>query len=73
MMRHVARSRPSTTQPVPALTDLPADAIVKKLTSAGIFMLNRIHYEILIEHTQPEPGLTYVGDRRPTGRPPRNH
>jgi hypothetical protein len=27
--------------------------------------------EILIEHTRPAPGLTYVGNRRPRG--PRQH
>ncbi len=73
-------------------TDLPDDTIVKSLSGAGSFMLNKVHYkvdvhrafhqvlvvidgealtvtdlhgEILIEHTRPEPGVTYVGNRRP--------
>ena len=78
--------------------DLPPDTVVKTLTSAGAFMLNKVFYkvdarrgfeqvlvttdgdkpgdkvtvtdlegEILIEHTRPTPGTTYVGNGRPRG------
>ena len=75
-------------------TDLPDDTIVKKLTSNGVFILNKVQYmddgrrgfqqvlvitagdkitvtdlegEILIEHTRPAPGVTYVGNGHPRG------
>ncbi|MFC5263082.1 hypothetical protein ACFPJ1_13275 [Kribbella qitaiheensis] len=75
-------------------TDLPDDTVIKKLTSNGVFMLNKVQYivdgrrgfqqvlvitdgdkltvtdlegEILIEHTKPAPGVTYVGNGRPRG------
>lgn len=90
--RRVApRSRPA---PAPTPTDLPDDTQVKKLTTAGTFTLDKVHYkvdgrraleevlvitagdkitvadldgEILIEHTRPGPGVTYVGNGRPSG------
>ena len=70
---------------------------MKKLTSAGTFMLTGVHYmvggqygfqqvlvitdgdkitvadlegEILIKHTRPAPGVTYVGNGRPRGPRP---
>ena len=79
-------------------TDLPDDTQIKKLTTAGTFMLDKVHYkvdgrrgfeevlvitdgdkitvadlhgEILIEHTRPGPGVTYVGNGRPRGRRPK--
>jgi putative transposase len=81
-------------RPVPVPEDLPAGTTVRKLTSAGTFMLAGVHYkvdgrygfqqvlvitdgdkitvadlegEILIEHTRPAPGVTYVGNGRPRG------
>ena len=84
--------------PAPVPTDLPADTLVKRLTSAGMFMLDKVHYkvdgrrgfeqvliitdgdkitvadldgEILIEHTRPAPGVTYVGNGRPRGPRPK--
>jgi len=97
-----ARPRPapapvSVPVPVPVPADLPDDTQVKKLTTAGTFMLDKVHYkvdgrrgfeevlvitdgdkitiadlngEILIEHTRPGPGVTYVGNGRPRGRRP---
>lgn len=85
-------------RPAPVPTDLPASTHVKKLTSAGTFMLDKVHYmvggqygfqqvlvitdgdkitvadlegEILIEHTRPAPGVTYVGNGRPRGPRPK--
>jgi putative transposase len=85
-------------QPMPIPTDLPAGTQMKRLTSAGTFMLARVHYmvggphgfkhvlvvtdgdkitvtdlegEILIEHTRPAPGVTYVGNGRPRGPRPK--
>ena len=79
-------------------TDLPEDTRVKKLTSAGMFYLDKVQYkvdaqrgfervlvitdgdkitvadlhgEILIEHTRPAPGVTYVGNGQPRGRRPK--
>jgi putative transposase len=84
---------------VSAPKDLPAGTTVRKLTSAGTFMLAGVHYmvggpygfhqvlviidgdkitiadlegEILIEHTRPAPGVTYVGNGRPRGPRPKN-
>jgi len=84
-------------RPAPVPTNLPAGTRVKKLTSAGTFMLAKVTYmvggqhsfqqvlviidggkiavadlegEILIEHTRPEPGVTYVGNGRPRGPRP---
>lgn len=71
------------------LADLPADTTVRRLTSAGTFMLDRVQYMIggqhgfqhvlvvtdaviLIEHTRPAPGVTYVGNGRPRGTRPKN-
>jgi putative transposase len=81
-------------RPTPAPKDLPSGTRVKKLTTAGTFMLAGVHYkvdgrraleqvlvitdgekitvadlegEILIEHTRPAPGVTYVGNGRPRG------
>lgn len=89
--RPASRPRPA---PAPVPTDLPDDTVVKKLTSNGVFMLNKVQYmvdgrrgfqqvlvitagdritvadlegEILIEHTRPAPGVTYVGNGRPRG------
>lgn len=87
------RLRPAPrTAPVPA--HLPPDTVAKKLTSAGVFYLDKAQYlvgaqygfqqvlvitngdkitvtnlegEILIEHTRPAPGITYVGNGRPPG------
>jgi hypothetical protein len=88
-------------RPPPApedLPDLPAGTTVRKLTSAGSFMMAGVHYmvggpygfhhvlvivdgdkvtvadlegEILIEHTRPAPGITYVGNGRPRGPRPK--
>ena len=76
-------------------SDLPADTVVKTLSSAGVLTLNKVFYkvgprhgvqhvlvitdgdkiavtdlhgEILIEHTRPAPGTTYVGNGQPGGR-----
>jgi putative transposase len=92
------RLRPAPV-PVPVPKDLPAGTSVRKLTSAGSFMLAGVHYmvggpygsqqvlvivdgdkitladlegEILIEHTRPAPGVTYVGNGRPRGPRPKN-
>ena len=89
--RPASRPRPT---PAPMPTDLPDDTIVKKLTSNGVFILNKVQYmvdgrrgfqqvlvitagdkitvtdlegEILIEHTRPAPGVTYVGNGHPRG------
>lgn len=85
-------------RPAPAPEDLPAGTTVRKLTSAGSFMLAGVRYmvggpygfqqvlvivdgdkitvadlggEILIEHTRPAPGVTYVGNGRPRGPRPK--
>jgi putative transposase len=85
-------------RPAPPPEDLPAGTTVRKLTSAGSFMLAGVHYmvsgpygfqqvlvivdgdkitvadldgEILIEHTRPAPGVTYVGTGRPRGPRPK--
>lgn len=96
--RPVGRPRPAAA-PVPR--DLPEDTVLKTLTSAGVFMLNKVFYnvgshhgfaqvlviadgdqpgdkitvtdlhgEILIEHTRPAPGITYVGNGRRRGPRP---
>jgi transposase InsO family protein len=93
--RPASRPRPPL---APAPTDLPDDTVVKKLTPAGMFYLDKVQYlvdgrrgfqqvlvisagnkvgdkitvtdlegEILIEHTRPAPGVTYVGNGRPRG------
>ena len=81
-------------RPAPVPSDLPADTVVKTLTTAGTFYLDKVHYkvdarrgleqilvitdgdkitvadlqgELLIEHTRPAPGTTYVGKGRPRG------
>jgi len=86
-------------RPAPVPKDLPAGTTVRKLTSAGSFMMAGVHYmvggpygfhqvlvivdgdkitvadldgEILIEHTRPAPGVTYVGNGRPRGPRPNN-
>lgn len=89
-----AYRRPRTKPP----TGLPEGTIYKKLSSQGVFALDRVQYrvggqhafqevlivvegnvltiidtegEILIEHTRPAPGISYVGTGRPPGsRPP---
>lgn len=92
------RPRTHRPRPAPVPNDLPADTILKTLTSAGVFMMNKVFYnvgarhgfkqvlvishgnnvgdkltitdlqgEILIEHTRPAPGITYVGNGRPRG------
>jgi putative transposase len=85
-------------RPAPVPKDLPAGTSIRKLTSAGSFMLAGVHYmvggpygfhhvlvivdgdtitvadlegEILIEHTRPAPGVTYVGNGRPRGPRPK--
>jgi transposase InsO family protein len=95
--RATPRSRPAPA-PTPVPTDLPDDTQVKKLTTAGTFMLDKVHYkvdgrraleevlvitdgdkitvadldgEVLIEHTRPGPGATYVGNGRPRGPQPK--
>jgi hypothetical protein len=89
---------PTRYRPAPAPSDLPEDTQFKTLTSAGTFMLDKVHYmvggqhgyqqilvvtegkkitvtdlhgEILIEHTRPDPGITYVGNGRPRGPRPK--
>ena len=79
--------------------DLPPGTRVRKLTSAGTFMLAKVTYmvggqhsfqqvlvitdgdniavadlegEILIKHTRPTPGVTYVGNGRPRGPRPQH-
>jgi putative transposase len=86
-------------RPAPVPKDLPAGTSLRKLTSAGSFMMAGVHYkvggpygfqqvlvivdgdkitvadldgEILIEHTRPAPGVTYVGNGRPRGPRPKN-
>lgn len=86
--------RPRVQQP----PDLPADTVLKRLSTAGTFRLDSVTYlvggrhglqhvlvvkdgnnlnitdldgEILIQHTRPAPGVTYVGNRRPPGMPPK--
>ena len=81
---------------VPQPPDLPADTVLKRLSTAGTFRLDSVTYlvggryglqhvlvvtdaqaltitdlngEILIEHTRPAPGVTYVGNGRPPGIP----
>jgi transposase InsO family protein len=90
-IHHARTHRP---RPAPMPADLPPDTVVKKLTSAGMFYLDKVQYlvgaqygfqqvlvitdsdnitvtdlegEILIEHTRPAPGITYVGNGRPPG------
>ena len=87
-------------RPVPAQvsSNLPADTLVKRLSSGGSFTLNKVTYlvggqhafaqvlviregdkiivtdplgEILIEHTRPAPGISYVGNGRPPGPRPK--
>ena len=85
-------------RPAPAPTNLPASTRVRRLTSAGTFMLTEVHHkvdarygfhevlvitdhdkitvadlqgEILLEHTRPAPGATYLGNGRPRGRRPK--
>ena len=85
-------------RPAPAPEDLPTGTRVMKLSTAGTFMLDKVHYkvdgrraleevlvitngdmitvadldgEILIEHTRPGPGVTYVGNGRPRGPQPK--
>jgi transposase InsO family protein len=85
-------------RPAPVPSDLPADTVVKTLTTYGTFRLDKVHYkvdgrrgleqvlvitdddkitvtdlhgEILIEHTRPAPGVTYVGNGRPRGPRPK--
>jgi transposase InsO family protein len=85
-------------RPAAVPKDLPAGTTVRKLTSAGSFMMAGVHYmvgghygfhqvlvivdgdkitvadldgEILIEHTRPAPGVTYVGNGRPRGPRPK--
>ena len=89
--------RPEVVRPAPppVPTDLPDDTIVKRLTSVGMFMLDKVQYkvdgrrafeqvlvitdgdkitvadlhgEVIIEHTRPAPGVTYVGNNKPRGR-----
>ncbi|WP_140011556.1 DDE-type integrase/transposase/recombinase [Nocardioides plantarum] len=95
------RTRPAPV-PVPVPLDLPDDTHVRKLSSVGAFMLDKVFYmvgarhgfhqvlvtthgdepggkititdlqgEVLIEHTRPAPGVTYVGNGRPRG--PQQH
>jgi transposase InsO family protein len=79
--------------------DLPADTLLKRLSTAGTFRLDSVTYlvggryglqhvlvvidgndltitnldgEILIQHTRPAPAVTYVGNGRPPGMPPKN-
>ncbi|WP_443689963.1 integrase core domain-containing protein [Nocardioides pinisoli] len=86
--------RPRVQQP----PNLPADTVLKRLSTAGTFRLDSVTYliggryglahvlvvmdgndltitdldgEILIEHTRPAPGVTYVGNGRPPGMPPK--
>lgn len=92
------RSHPTRPVPAPAPTDLPDHTRYKTLSSAGVFMLDKVFYkvdgrrgfqqvliitdgdqpgdkitvtdlqgEILIEHTRPAPGVSYVGNGRPRG------
>jgi putative transposase len=87
-------------RPAPVPTDLPSGIRVKKLTTAGTFILDSVHDkvdgqrglrealvithgdkitvadlegEVLIEHTRPAPGATFVGNGRSRGPRPRAH
>jgi hypothetical protein len=42
------------------------------VTDGDELTITDLHGEILIEHTRPEPGATYVGNGRPAGGRPRN-
>ncbi|GEP38133.1 hypothetical protein NPS01_17960 [Nocardioides psychrotolerans] len=99
LTRPRVHQRQPSPAPVPVPSDLPDDTVVKNLTSAGTFMVDKVHYkvdarhgfqqvlvitdrdkititdlqgEILIEHIRPAPGVTYVGNGRPRGRPRKN-
>ncbi len=94
--RLLAHSSTPRLRRAPEPSELPADTTVKKLTSAGTFWLDGVHYrvgaphgfqhvliiangdnitianldgEVLLEHTRPAPGVTYVGNGRPPGGP----
>ncbi|CAN5476331.1 hypothetical protein BH09ACT12_BH09ACT12_29400 [soil metagenome] len=43
------------------------------ITDNDTVTITDLHGEILAEHSRPAPGVTYVGNRRPTGPPPRNN
>ncbi len=89
--------KPAPRDPLPQ--DLPAGTHVRRLSSAGMFSLDRVAYlvgaqhafpqvlittddnhliitttdgEVLAERTRPAPGITYVGNGRPTGPRPAN-
>lgn len=86
-------------RPAPTPKDLPAGTRIRKLSTAGTFMLAGVNYkvdgrhglkevlvitdgvtitvvdlqgEILVEHTRPAPGVTYVGNGRRPGTRPKN-
>lgn len=44
------RPRTPRPKPAPVPTDLPADTVVKTLTSAGVFMLNKVFYNVGARH-----------------------
>lgn len=94
--RLLAHSSTPRLRRAPEPSELPADTLLKKLTSAGTFWLDGVHYrvgaphgfqhvliiangdtitvadldgEVLLEHTRPAPGVTYVGNGRPPGGP----
>ena len=91
------RSIPAGPAPDPA--DLPEGTSLRRLSTAGNFMLDKVMFNvgldhrreevlivlegdsitvvdldgvILIEHTRPAPGITYVGNGRPSGQRPKN-
>ena len=43
------------------------------ITEGAQVIVADLHGEILIEHTRPGPGVTYVGNGRPRGQRPKNH
>jgi putative transposase len=93
------RPRPTRANPAPDPADLPEGTSLRRLSTAGTFMLDKVMFSvglehrreevllvlegdsitvvdlegvILIEHTRPAPGTTYVGNGRPSGQRPKN-
>jgi transposase InsO family protein len=42
------------------------------ITNGDNIIVTDLHGEVLIEHTRPAPGITYVGNNRPPGQHPRS-
>ena len=66
------RSRRPISSPTRLSQENAAQAIrVRAATDSNNLTVADLHGEILIEHTRPQPGVTYVGNRRPTTQTPR--